>query len=226
VGLLSYIFLLYLNSSFFTKFVLVIFILLFVYILILIILKYRIMYIYKSELSNFLKKFDDSHIDFKNIYNKLLKDKNRIGASSIFFSGFSEFIYLHKSGVSDVVIISHVLKHAMRAKALIEIEKLKNNLYLFLLINYVIIFLSILYFILGFFIFLYKINFNLYQDLSFSIILSGLNEFIFQLFIGLLIAFPFRIVYYKYLDLVDQIFNNYCIFIDKFMILLYHKLYD
>lgn len=182
---------------------------------------------YEKEVLIFNKKFDNKSVDLKEVYDVLLLQKEKVfGLSKIFYYGFREFIYLHKKGIFDVSIISEVVKNVMVISMQKEMLKLRKHLYIFLVINYILLYIGLLCFICSVFLFFQQSSVNFYQQLSFSIITGALNESILPIFISFIIAFPINIVYYRYLDFIFKISVFYQIFINEFMVLVNHKLYN
>lgn len=227
MGFLSYIFLLFLDSGAFIKFfVLVFFILLFI-ILIFVFYKYVIINKYLNEIFIFDKEFNDKNIDLKEFYNKLLvKKSNIIGLSFIFFCGFKEFIFLHRKGISDVVVVAKMVKHVMRISMLREVEFLYKGLYFLRILKNFVIYLSFFVITLNIFIFFQKLDVNMLQDISYSALLFNLIETMFIMLFGLILIIPLDIVYKLYFNYIKKLSNKYEIFINEFIILLYHKLYN
>jgi len=222
-----YVLLLIINAGFFIKLLLILLFIISCGSFVLIYYKYRILNIYYKEIINFNKEFNDKNIDLKEFYNKLLiKKTNIIGLSVIFFSGFKEFIYLHRKGISDVIIVAKMVKCVMRISMIREINNLFNNIAILLFIKMIILYISIVGSILGFIIFIHTLNVDLYHNISFFFILSGCIESLCSLIIGLSLFFFINMFYIKYINTIKYILNHYKIFIDEFIMLLYHKLYN
>ena len=222
-----YILLLIINVNYFVKFFLLLMFFIFFVICILIYFKYRFFNLYYKEVINFNKEFNDKNIDLKEFYNKLLVKKTYIiGLSVIFFSGFKEFIYLHRKGISDVVTVAKMVQCVMNISKTREISKLYNSVVILLFIKNFILFFCIIGFIFGFIIFIQLLNFNLYQNISFFYVFSVFIESLFILIEVLFLFFLINIFYIRYLSIIKNISNNYKIFINEFVILLYHKLYN
>lgn len=227
MGLVSYLFLLFINSTVFVKCVLVILISLFFLSLSFIILKFRDILRYEKEILIFSKNFDNKNINLKEFYDTLSLQKEKIfGMSKIFYSGFKEFVYLHKKGIFDVTIIAESVKIVMIISMQKEMQKLRKHLYTFLLLNYLLLYIGLFCFMCSIFLFFQQSNVNFYHQLSFSVMAGALNESILPIFVSFVIAFPINIVYYKYLDFVFKISIFYKIFINEFIVLVHHKLYN
>ena len=225
MGLLSYIFLVYLNSSWFIKFTLYSFLFLFTYAVIIITLNYKKFKFYKQELLFFSNKFDKNITTMTYIY-KLLYLENKNGLSRVFLSGLDKVIYLHKSGVNDIVIIINIIKDTMDTNMLKEIQQLKKKINLLLLISNILFFISISMSIINLFKFLQELNIIFYNELPLAIIFAGINEVIFQLIIGLILAFPINIVYHKQSNLMSSVLSDYIITANKLITLLYYKFHN
>ncbi|HFL8824249.1 MAG TPA: MotA/TolQ/ExbB proton channel family protein [Candidatus Azoamicus sp. OHIO1] len=213
--------------NFFIKFFVFLLCMILIFALIFISNKYRIFNRYIKEILSFDKEFNDKNIDLKEFYNKLLiRKSNVIGLSVIFFSGFKEFIYLHRKGISDVIVVAKMVKHVMNISMRKEIELLRKNIYYLTIIKSIVLYLSVLGTILGIIIFFQKLNINLDQNISYPVIISGIIESLLPIVVGLFIVVPVDIFYKKYLDCLCKVSMQYKIFIDEFIILLYHKLYN
>lgn len=222
MGLLSYFFLVYLNSNLLVKITLYSFLILFIYALIIIIINYKKLKLYKKELLFFSNKFDKNTLSLKDIYYILYLDKKYL-LSNIFLSGLDKTIYLHKIGINNITVIICIIKNTMDIKMLYEIKRLKKNLYLLLAISNIIFFISIIMFIINVFKFLQELNIIFYNDLPLPIIVSGINELIFHLIVGIMLAFPINIVYYKNLSLLNTLISDYIMVVNKFITFICYK---
>jgi len=222
VGLVSYFFLIYLNSNLFIKITLYGILILFIYALVIIVINNKSFKLYKKELLFFSNKFETNKLALNDIYKFLYLEK-KCSLSRIFLTGLNKTIYLHKNGVNNVTVIIYSVKNTMDIKMLQQINLLKKNIYLLLIISNIIFYISIIVFIISIFKFLQELNIIFYSDLPLSVIFSGINELIFQLIIGLILAFPINIVYYKHLRLLNSLISNYIIVANKSITFLCYK---
>lgn len=223
----SYILLLVVNSNFFVKISIFLFFLIFILSIILLIYKYTLFKKYKNEMINFSKEFNDKNIDLKEFYNKLLiKKSNLFGLSIIFFVGFKEFIFLHRKGISDVNIVAKMVEKVMIVSMLNEINFLNNSINIFIIFKFIGLYIGFLSSVFSIMILLHKLDICIYMKSSLPIFVSSFSETLLPLFIGLFITFLTSIFFYKCINFINNVSREYLIFINEFIILIYHKLYN
>ncbi len=199
---------------------------LFIFFLILFFLRLKILNIYYLEILNFNREFNDNNIDLKEFYNKLLLRKtNLIGLSFIFFSGFKEFIYLHRKGISDVVIITKVVKKVMKTCILKELNFVNNSIKIFKIFNFLYIYIILFLTTFSIIFFFQELESFFYFNNIFIDFLNISIIFLPILF-GLVVLIVFNFILIKINNILSFIKNNYEVFINEFIVLLYHKLYN
>ncbi len=223
----SYILLLVINSNFLIKLSIFLFLIIFIISIILIFYKYSLFKKYKNEMINFSKDFNDKNVDLKEFYNKLLVKKSDLfGLSVIFFIGFKEFIFLHRKGISDVNIVAKMVEKVMLVSMLNELNFLNSSINIFIVLKFVSLYLGLLSTIFSTIMLLHKIDISIYMKSSLPIFISSFSEILLPLLIGLFITFFINIFFYKCVNFINNISRQYLIFINEFIILIYHKLYN
>ncbi len=225
--LYTYIILLMINSNLFIKLSSLSFFFIFILSIIFLIYKCILFRKYKSEMKNFCKEFNDKNIDLKEFYNKLLNKKNNLfGLSVIFFNGFKEFIFLHRKGIVDVNVVAKMVEKIMTVSMLNELSFLNKNVNIFVFLRFFCLYLGVLSSIFSTILVLHKIDVSIYVQSSLPMFLALFSETLLPLFIGIFITFFINIFFYKCSNFLNNTSKQYNIFINEFIVLIYHKLYN
>lgn len=178
-------------------------------------LKYR-----RKELLDFLDKYADG-VDLTALYQRIQSKKNQlVGASAIFKAGFKEFVQMKQLGANVDSILTSV-DRAMNIAEARQIESLDENVAILATIGSTSPYIGLFGTVWGIMSSFHALG-NV-QQATLSMVAPGISEALIATAMGLFAAIPAVIAYNRYTTRIDHLANEYAIFKEEFIAILYRK---
>jgi biopolymer transport protein TolQ len=181
-------------------------------------LKYR-----RKELLDFLDRYADG-VDLTALYQRIQAKKNAtVGASAIFRAGFKEFVQMKQLGANPESIIVSV-ERAMNIAEAKEIDTLDQNVAILATIGSTSPYIGLFGTVWGIMSSFHALG-NV-QQATLPMVAPGISEALVATAMGLFAAIPAVIAYNRYTTGIDNLVNQYAIFKEEFIAIIYRKLHS
>lgn len=181
-------------------------------------LKYR-----RKELADFLDRYADG-VDLTALYQRIQAKKNAaVGASAIFRAGFKEFIQMKQLGANPESILTSV-DRAMNIAEAKEIDTLDQNVAILATIGSTSPYIGLFGTVWGIMSSFHALG-NV-QQATLPMVAPGISEALVATAMGLFAAIPAVIAYNRYTTSIDNLVNQYAIFKEEFIAIVYRKLHS
>lgn len=177
-----------------------------------------------SQAQTDLKKFEDkfwSGIDLNRLYQELSARQTLAGLSSMFCSGFKEFLRLRKSGGSTPQAIMDGTHRAMRVSLSREVDELEKSLSFLATTGSISPYIGLfgtVWGIMNAFIALGEV-----QQATLAMVAPGIAEALIATAMGLFAAIPAYIFYNRFSNQVEKLENSYVNFMEEFSAILHRQ---
>lgn len=181
-------------------------------------LKYR-----RKELMDFIDRYADG-TDITALYQRLQAKKSQlVGASAIFKAGFKEFVQMKQLGAHAESILTAV-DRAMNIAEAKQAESLDENVAILATIGSTSPYIGLFGTVWGIMSSFHALG-NV-QQATLSMVAPGISEALIATAMGLFAAIPAVIAYNRYTTRIDNLVNEYSIFKEEFIAILYRKLHS
>lgn len=177
----------------------------------------------RKELADFLDKYADG-VDLTALFQRVQARKaNLTGASAIFRAGFKEFVQMKQLGANTDSILTSV-DRAMNIAEAKEVDKLEQNIAILATIGSTSPYIGLFGTVFGIMSSFHALG-NV-QQATLPMVAPGISEALVATAMGLFAAIPAVIAYNRYTNHIDNLVNQYAIFKEEFIAIIYRKLHS